>query len=246
MDGALSGSAGAEIIESKPTASEPRQTNLTSSEIHREWTTATMRRRTRCVSGSKTYWIKMSAYSGRSGYPSRSDCAFLSESEEGASFMGWLQMSRRNDERERRTERRCGTPKRGREASMKLSQPPLQHPPSPPCAGFFFCLFDASLYLFHSLFLFFHFLPLPPMDLGAQDIHFPRPGLSSLHSGASIRKRLAWAPSSTAPPRLRATHDELASVGAFATVVAHRAIGNRLCSLPRPRPASGPGANGSA
>ena len=86
---------------------------------------------------------------------------------------------------------------------MKLSQPPLQHPPSPPCAGFFFCLFDASLYLFHSLFLFFHFLPLPPMDLGAQDIHFPRPGLSSLHSGASIRKRLTWAPSSTAPPRLR-------------------------------------------
>ena len=76
-------------------------------------------------------------------------------------------------------------------------------PTQPALRWLFFCLFDASLYLFHSLFLFFHFLPLPPMDLGAQDIHFPRPGLSSLHSGASIRKRLTWAPSSTAPPRLR-------------------------------------------
>ena len=83
------------------------------------------------------------------------------------------------------------------------------------------------------------------MDLGAQDIHFQTwavlASLRRFHSQEADLGTIVYRST-----QAQATHDELASVGAFATVVAHRAIGNRLCSLPRPRPASGPGANGSA
>ena len=113
---------------------------------------------------------------------------------------------------------------------MKLSQPPLQHPPSPPCAGFFLSFRCITLSFPLSIPL-LSFPPFAPDGLGRSGHPFPKTwavlaSLRRFHSQEADLGTIVYRST-----QAQATHDELASVGAFATVVAHRAIGNRLWFL---------------